>query len=198
MEKKRRPIRQKLQSAFFNLAAATLLLTAAAGIISMILIRGYDSRVLLQQMEQNMLSTVKLNSVFADSVLGSYAAYSRFFAERIHELYTQPEGSPADQGNYRIRVIPDGPDTDISSASEDVRLFSQLEGLWKIVLDGEKGGITGFYVCTEKGLCLAYDSFTGSQDYGHYLKSSWYNKARDSRTEFFTDNYSEDGAPVVS
>ena len=205
MEQKRQPIRKKVQRMVLLISIASLLLTSAVGLSSMLRIKGDSEDALIRQMNQNLLNVVKDKAALADSELGKYADSIQDFAAYIHGLYRSPENYvqrevlPPDAANAGIctmqRYMADA-DVSVEDTAQERALLGNLEQLWAPVFTGSGDIITTIYVGTESGFLLSYDERSdlgvepgSDESYFDYYQSSWYTSARDAGGVVFTDTY---------
>lgn len=205
MEQKRQPIRKKVQRMVLLISIASLLLTSAVGLSSMLRIKGDSEDALIRQMNQNLLNVVKDKAALADSELGKYADSIQDFAAYIHGLYRSPENYvqrevlPPDAANAGIctmqRYMADA-DLSVEDTAQERALLGNLEQLWAPVFTGSGDIITTIYVGTESGFLLSYDERSdlgvepgSDESYFDYYQSSWYTSARDAGGVVFTDTY---------
>ena len=205
MEQKRQPIRKKVQRMVLLISIASLLLTSAVGLSSMLRIKGDSEDALIRQMNQNLLNVVKDKAALADSELGKYADSIQDFAAYIHGLYRSPENYvqrevlPPDAANAGIctmqRYMADA-DVSVEDTAQERTLLGNLEQLWAPVFTGSGDIITTIYVGTESGFLLSYDERSdlgvepgSDESYFDYYQSSWYTSARDAGGVVFTDTY---------
>ena len=205
MEQKRQPIRKKVQRMVLLISIASLLLTSAVGLSSMLRIKGDSEDALIRQMNQNLLNVVKDKATLADSELGKYADSIQDFAAYIHGLYRSPENYvqrevlPPDAANAGIctmqRYMADA-DVSVEDTAQERALLGNLEQVWAPVFSGSGDIITTIYVGTESGFLLSYDERSdlgvepgSDESYFDYYQSSWYTSARDAGGVVFTDTY---------
>ena len=205
MEQKRQPIRKKVQRMVLLISIASLLLTSAVGLSSMLRIKGDSEDALIRQMNQNLLNVVKDKAALADSELGKYADSIQDFAAYIHGLYRSPENYvqrevlPPDAANAGIctmqRYMADA-DVSVEDTAQERALLGNLEQVWAPVFTGSGDIITTIYVGTESGFLLSYDERSdlgvepgSDESYFDYYQSSWYTSARDAGGVVFTDTY---------
>ena len=205
MEQKRQPIRKKVQRMVLLISIASLLLTSAVGLSSMLRIKGDSEDALIRQMNQNLLNVVKDKAALADSELGKYADSIQDFAAYIHGLYRSPENYvqrevlPPDAAGAGIctmqRYMADA-DVSVEDTAQERALLGNLEQLWAPVFTGSGDIITTIYVGTESGFLLSYDERSdlgvepgSDESYFDYYQSSWYTSARDAGGVVFTDTY---------
>ena len=205
MEQKRQPIRKKVQRMVLLISIASLLLTSAVGLSSMLRIKGDSEDALIRQMNQNLLNVVKDKAALADSELGKYADSIQDFAAYIHGLYRSPENYvqrevlPPDAANAGIctmqRYMADA-DVSVEDTAQERALLGNLAQLWAPVFTGSGDIITTIYVGTESGFLLSYDERSdlgvepgSDESYFDYYQSSWYTSARDAGGVVFTDTY---------
>ena len=205
MEQKRQPIRKKVQRMVLLISIASLLLTSAVGLSSMLRIKGDSEDALIRQMNQNLLNVVKDKAALADSELGKYADSIQDFAAYIHGLYRSPENYvqrevlPPDAANAGIctmqRYMADA-DVSVEDTAQERALLGNLEQVWAPVFSGSGDIITTIYVGTESGFLLSYDERSdlgvepgSDESYFDYYQSSWYTSARDAGGVVFTDTY---------
>ena len=205
MEQKRQPIRRKVQRIVLLISIASLLMTSAVGLSSMLRIKADSEDALIRQMNQNLLNVVKDKAALADSELGKYADSIQDFAAYIHglyqspELYVQREVLPPDAGNAGIctmqRYMADA-DVSVEDTAQERALLGNLEQVWAPVFSGSGDIITTIYVGTESGFLLSYDERSdlgvepgSDESYFDYYQSSWYTSARDAGGVVFTDTY---------
>ena len=205
MEQQRQPIRKKVQRMVLLISIASLLLTSAVGLSSMLRIKGDSEDALIRQMNQNLLNVVKDKAALADSELGKYADSIQDFAAYIHGLYRSPENYvqrevlPPDAANAGIctmqRYMADA-DVSGEDTAQERALLGNLEQVWAPVFSGSGDIITTIYVGTESGFLLSYDERSdlgvepgSDESYFDYYQSSWYTSARDAGGVVFTDTY---------
>ena len=205
MDKKRRPIRSKVQKMVLTISVAALILAAAIGVFSMLQIKDDSERALIIQMEQNLNNITANKANLADSELGNFSDTVENFAAYIHELYTHPENYkdydvlPADAKNAGILAMQRSlttRDIKIDEISDDIKLLGNLVHIWDPVMRRNEGIITVVYIGTEKGFLIGYDKNSdtaapkdGVEEYYDYTKSNWYTRAKTSGKVCFTNVY---------
>ena len=205
MEKKRQPIRKKVQKIVLLISVAGLLLTSTVGLFSMLQIKGDSEDALIRQMNQNLLNIVRDKADLADSELGKYADTIRGFSSYIHGLYRNPnqyvqrEVLPPDAANAGILSMQRylaNTEISLEDTAQERSLLGNLEQIWAPVFSTSGDMITTIYVGTQSGFLLSYDNRAdlgvtpGSYEaYFDYFDSSWYTSARDAGTVLFTDTY---------
>ena len=205
-EKKRRPIRKKVQNIVLGISALALLITSTIGIFSMVVIQRESEDALILQMEQNVRNIITSKAELAESELGKFAGYVDEFARYAHELYV----SSKDVG--RVEVLPSRgenagryvnqrlfSDRRITpeSVHDELSLLGNMSRIWETVIPPNKGLITTVYIGTERGFMIAYDdqSFDPedgeTEDYYDFQDSAWYRRARRRKAICFTDVYQD-------
>ena len=153
------------------------------------------AEVMTSYMEHEMLNNVRLKAELADSYLGSYAEYASTLAEYINRLYVNSVDVPVKQydssSRFTMHIALNGPEIDSASVSEDVRIFEKSKGLLDMLSRNNNNSVRGFYICTENGLLLAYDS-SMHPAYKKFLASSWYLKGKTTNTPYFTHFFISD------
>ncbi len=203
---KRYPIRSKVQRMVLAISFAALVITSAAGIISMLLIRSDSEKALIQQTEQNLRTITTSKAELADSELGKYSDYVQNFADYIHDLYENPSGYvphevlPPKEENAGVFIIQRtlrDKNTSIDSVKDELFLLGNLEQVWAPVLMSNKGVITTIYAGTESGFLASYDDQSdlsaenGRDTYYDYSGSAWYTRAKETGRVCFTDIYQD-------
>ncbi|MEA4974009.1 MAG: SpoIIE family protein phosphatase [Candidatus Metalachnospira sp.] len=219
MDKKRRPIRKKVQAMVLAISVTALLLTSVVSIFSMLTIQndvlsagkalgdtaaknGEDA--LLEQMEQNLLDIVSSKAKLADSQLGRFSAYTDQFAAYAHSLYSSPSNF------VPVEVLPPNKENlnkltmqrylakesiELADVHSEINLLGNLEHVFRPVITDEKEMITTIYIGTESGFMLSYDNradlgdTTAAEEYYDYFDSSWYTAAKEAGKTIFTDTY---------
>lgn len=182
MDKKRRPIRKKVQMMVLAISIAALLLTSVVSVFSMLKIQkdvlsagkalgdtaaknGEDA--LLAQMEQNLLDIVSSKAKLADSELGRFSGYTGQFAAYAERLYSSPlsfvpvEVRPPDKKNVNKLTMQRylaNKNIALADIHDEIRLLGNLEYVFRPVITAEKEMITSIYIGTESGFMLSYDS----------------------------------------
>ena len=204
MEKKRKPIRNKVRSIVLVISLVSLLITSTMGVLSMILIKSDSEDALIRQMEQNLHDIVTNKASLADSELGKYAGYIEDFARYINRLYKSPSAfvpnyvypaNPKNAGTFVMQRALVSRDYTIEPLMEEMSLLGNLEWMWSAAIPDGLKVITTVYIGTETGFLIGYDATSAPpaegdiDDYYNYFESSWYKKARDTNGVCFTDAY---------
>ena len=182
MDKKRRPIRKKVQMMVLAISIAALLLTSVISVFSMLKIQndvlsagkslGYTAAkngedALLAQMEQNLLDIVSSKAKLADSELGGFSGYIGQFAAYAERLYSSPSGFvpvevlPPDKENVNKLTMQRylaKENIVLTDIHDEIKLLGNLEHVFNPVITAEKEMITSIYIATESGFILSYDS----------------------------------------
>ena len=182
MDKKRRPIRKKVQMMVLAISIAALLLTSVISVFSMMKIQsnvlsagkslGYTAAkngedALLAQMEQNLLDIVSSKAKLADSELGGFSGYIGQFAAYAERLYSSPSGFvpvevlPPDKENVNKLTMQRylaKENIVLADIHDEIKLLGNLEYVFNPVITAEKEMITSIYIATESGFVLSYDS----------------------------------------
>ena len=203
---KRNPIRRKVQNMVLTISIVALILTSAIGILSMLRIRNDSENALTNQMEQNLRNITTNKADLAESELGKFSAYTKNFADSIHEMYSTPEKFvksyvPVPDAKYAgvlaiSRSLKDNT-INVKDIDFEVNLLGNLEQLWKPLMTAQKDVITTIYFGTETGLLVAYDrqsdlnADNGNEVFYDHLKSEWYTKAKSLGHVCFTDIYND-------
>ena len=203
---KRNPIRRKVQNMVLTISIVALILTSAIGILSMLRIRNDSENALTKQMEQNLRNITTNKADLAESELGKFSAYTKNFADSIHEMYSTPEKFvksyvPVPDAKYAgilaiSRSLKDNT-INVKDIDFEVNLLGNLEQLWKPLMTAQKDVITTIYFGTETGLLVAYDrqsdlnADNGNEVFYDHLKSEWYTKAKSLGHVCFTDIYND-------
>ena len=203
---KRNPIRKKVQNMVLTISIVALILTSAIGILSMLRIRNDSENALTKQMEQNLRNITTNKADLAESELGKFSAYTKNFADSIHEMYSTPEKFvksyvPVPDAKYAgilaiSRSLKDNT-INVKDIDFEVNLLGNLEQLWKPLMTAQKDVITTIYFGTETGLLVAYDrqsdlnADNGNEVFYDHLKSEWYTKAKSLGHVCFTDIYND-------
>ncbi|MBQ7067817.1 MAG: hypothetical protein IJM82_01475, partial [Synergistaceae bacterium] len=183
---KRNPIRRKVQNMVLTISIVALILTSAIGILSMLRIRNDSENALTKQMEQNLRNITTNKADLAESELGKFSAYTKNFADSIHEMYSTPEKFvksyvPVPDAKYAgilaiSRSLKDNT-INVKDIDFEVNLLGNLEQLWKPLMTAQKDVITTIYFGTETGLLVAYDrqsdlnADNGNEVFYDHLKS---------------------------
>ena len=204
----RHSILGKVLRMVLGISVAALVLSSAAGIVSMIRIQGDSENALVAQMEQNLSNIVTSKANLADSELGKYTEHVRNFADYIHGLYREPsaylprEILPASVENanrYAMQRDLRERDVSLENVRTELHLLGNVEQAWKPVMAQNSSVITTIYLGTESGFMLAYDNASqlavpepgDSEGYYNYSASDWYNRARSMKAVCFTDVYQD-------
>ena len=215
MNAKRRPIRKKVQSMVLTISVLALVLTSAAGIVSMMRIQGDSENALTRQMEQNLHNIVTSKAELAESELRTYSGYIGDFARYIHELYKNPsayapiEVLPSNEKNAGIYVMQRAfvsKDIALADVKDELYLLGNLEKIWQPVIPANRSVVTTVYIGTKSGFMISYDdgSFAveegETEDYYNYFESAWYRRAKEAGGVCFTDVYMDvyDRGPTIS
>ena len=207
MEKKRKPIRQRVQLMVLLISVAALIVTSVVGVVSMLRIKNDSELALIGQMEQNLKNIVISKASQAESELGKYAAYVSDFASYIQSLYENPQAYvpaevlPPDAANanvYTMQRYLVSEDMAYEDVRVEVELLGNLKHIWEPVVEDNSDIISTIYVGTESGFHISYDPrsdlgvIEGSyESYYDYFDSSWYSSAKKAKGVFFTDVYQD-------
>lgn len=182
MDKKRRPIRKKVQTMVLAISVTALLLTSVVSVISMLKIQsdvlsagkelgdtaaknGEDA--LLTQMEQNLLDIVSSKAKLADAELGKFSGYTGQFAAYADRIYNS-------SANFvPVEVLPPNKENEnkltmqrylarkniaLTDIRDEIKLLGNLKYVFEPVITAEKEMITTIYIGTESGFMLSYDN----------------------------------------
>lgn len=182
MEKKRRPIRRKVQGMVLLISVAALLLTSAVSIFSMLKIQNdvlsdgkelganaaaNSEEALLALMEQNLLDIVSSKAKLADSELGKFSGYIGQFAAYAETLYKDTSSfvpvevlppDKNDKGRLTMQRYLADTNVHLSDVESEMNLLGNLEYVFEPVITSEADMITTIYIGTESGFMLSYDS----------------------------------------
>ncbi len=182
MDKKRRPIRKKVQLMVLAISISALLLTSVISVFSMLKIQndvlsagkalgdtaaknGEDA--LLTQMEQNLLDIITSKAKLADSELGRFSGYIGQFAAYAERLYGSPssfvlvEVLPPDKKNeskFTMQRYLANKNIELSAIHDEIKLLGNLEYAFRPVITADQEMITSIYIGTESGFMLSYDN----------------------------------------
>ena len=207
MQMKRIPIRKRIRRVLMLAAAASLLVSAIVGSISMFNIRNDSGRALTDQLEINLSNTLKDKAALADAQFGKYAEYLKGFVTFIEDMYLFPETyidhevlrpDAQNAGIMAMQRYLRDTDVTLESVWDEVNLFGNLELYWGNAIRQNENVITTVYLGTESGLLVSYDkasdlgvSESGGESYFNFLTTNWYPSARESGKAGFTDIYED-------
>lgn len=207
MEKRRKPIRRKVQSMVLLISVAALVITSLVGIMSMVRIQKQSEVALVERTENILSNTAVSKAELADSEFGKYAGYIRNFAEYTHGLYANREEYkkkmvyPADSANEGIYSMQRGlasTNIRLNDVKEELCLLGNLEQAFYPVISDNSDVITTIYIGTESGIIISYDTYANSgiqegstETYYDYFDSSWYTQAKEAGEVCFTDVYQD-------
>lgn len=182
MDKKRRPIRKKVQTMVLAISVTALLLTSIVSVFSMLKIQSdvlsagkalgdtaakNGAEALLTQMERNLLDIVSSKAKLADSELGRFSSYAGQFASYAERLYNNSsdfvpvEVLPPDKKNANTLTMQRylaKKNIALNNIHDEIKLLGNLEYVFKPVITAEKEMITTIYIGTESGFMISYDS----------------------------------------
>ncbi len=219
MDKKRRPIRKKVQTMVLTISVTALLLTSIVSVFSMLKIQSdvlsagktlgdtaakNGAEALLTQMERNLLDIVSSKAKLADSELGRFSNYAGQFAAYAERLYNSSSDFvpvdvlPPDKENANTLTMQRylaKKNIALNNIHDEMMLLGNLEYVFKPVITAEKEMITTIYIGTESGFMLSYDSRSdlgdtaAAEEYYDYFNASWYTSAKEAGKPIFTDTY---------
>ena len=199
MDRTRRPIKAKVQKMVLIISVVALLISAAVGILSMLLIRNESETALTSQMEQNLRNITTSKAALAQSELSLFSSYIENFAAYISELYKNPSGYVSrdvplprkeDVGKLVIQRTLRDESVLLKDVEKEMYLLGNVEQVWHNVMTSNNGIISPIYLGTESGLMVGYDDRPDLNDlYYDYSKSSWYTLAKKTGRVCFTNLY---------
>lgn len=182
MEKKRRPIRKKVQTMVLVISVAALLLTSLISVFSMLTIQNRvlsdgkelgdtaatnSESALLAQMEQNLLDIVSSKANLADSELGGFSGYIGQFSAYAEGLYEKSSAFvpvevlppyKENKGINKMQRYLANEEIALDDVRGEINLLGNLEHVFSPIINAESEMITTIYIGTESGFMLSYDS----------------------------------------
>ena len=98
MNKKRTPIRRRVQRIVHLVALITLLLTRAMSIFSLVSIRRQSREALTKQLEENLLNSISDKAALANAEFVKFRGSIEAFASGMRDMYLHP-------GYYLARMV---------------------------------------------------------------------------------------------
>ena len=207
MNKKRKPIRKRIQIMVLMISVISLLLISSIGVFSMLKIRKDSENALITQMEQNLSNIVNSKSSLATADLNKYSSFVNQFAAYIHTLYENPSNYapkaivPPDEKNahsYSMQRYLANEDILLEDVIGEISLLGNLQEIWDPVIRSNSDMITTLYLGTKSGFLLSYDNRAdlgiqqGSfESHYNFFNSSWYLTGKSSDEVAFTDIYQD-------
>ena len=207
MNKKRRPIRQRVQTIFLLVSVISLTLVSVVGSYSMFSIRDASSKALRSQLEINLSNSISDKATLSDVIFGKYEDAVNGFAVAIHDMYVNPQNYigkeiqppyAKNQGILTMQRYLRDDSVKIWDVRGEMLMLGNLELDWNTLIEQNKEIITTIYLGTESGLHIAYDESSqlgveeGSREsHFDYSDSDWYTLARDTGKAGFTDIYQD-------
>lgn len=205
MDKKRRPIRKKIQLMVMGLSVAALVLTSAAGIISMMRIQSDSEKALINQMEHNLRTIIEDKASLADSDISKYVGYLQNCADYAHSLYMNPENyapkmvMPPLMGNagvFAMQRYLNSHDITFETVSGEIALLGNLEQVFDPVIRYNKNIITTIYAGTKSGFMVDYDAQSElaenvdrTEQYYDFFSYDWYSEPKKTEGFYFSEVY---------
>ena len=207
MNKKRRPIRKRVQTIFLLVSVISLILVSVVGSYSMFSIRDSSGKALRAQLEINLANSISDKAALADVIFGKYADAVSGFAVTIHDMYVNPQNYigrevqppyAKNQGILTMQRYLRDESVQLRDVRGEMLMLGNLELPWNTLIEQNKEIITTIYLGTESGLHIAYDEASelgveeGSREsHFDYTGSEWYTLARDTGKAGFTDIYED-------
>ncbi|MBR2275291.1 MAG: SpoIIE family protein phosphatase [Lachnospiraceae bacterium] len=205
--KKRKPIKRKVQVMVLLISAVSLLITSLVGITNMGRIRNNSRDALLKQTEQSLSDFVKDRADLADSEFGQYVFIVDSFSEFIHDLYVKPQDYSQrevlpprmeNDGIWAMQRALASEDIKLSDIQSELALLGNVESIFSAVAANNKDIMT-IYLGTETGIQVAYDPNSGvgvppegeTETYYDYTERDWYLMGKSGKGAFFTDVYQD-------
>ena len=204
-EKKRIPIRRRVQIAVLLTSIISLLLINLVGLFSMFRIRKLSEDALTVRTTQNVSDLANSKAELAEAELNSFAGTVNRLAEYIHGLYDSPERYqprevlPPSSRNAGILVMQRGflsEDIALSDVQGELELLGNTEQVFRPVMEGADGLVSTIYISTESGLMISYDAGSdvagieeGSEIYYNYKETIWYQQVIGADRAVFTPVY---------
>jgi sigma-B regulation protein RsbU (phosphoserine phosphatase) len=159
------------------------------------------TEVLVEQMEQNLISLAISKTDYAEAQLSNYWGYIDQFVSYIEGLYAHPENyrgikvNPPDEqnaGTYSLQRTYAGADVDEEAVAEEMELLGNVEQLFHSVMAVDGDVIATIYLGTESGFMISYDTNSDVEsEYYNYYEASWYTQAKERGDFIFTDTYED-------
>lgn len=205
MERKRKPIRQRVRRVVLLITIISLVLTSVVGLVSMLRIRNQSEAALVAETQQNLTNIVADKAELANSEFGKYADQTRLFADYLHELYANPElyvpreVQPTDPKNAGIYITQIGytaegyENRNEESMIEERELLANLEDLLRPVMTTEGSDIVAIYYGTVNGQILCFDNQSDNKPPEGtafpFTETVWWQAAEAAGDVCFTDVY---------
>jgi len=205
MEKKRRPIRNRVRLIMILITTATLLVAGVIGLVSMFTIQNLSEEVITDQMKKNMTDIVEGRCKIVEAELERYSFHAEEFADFISRTYSSPDDyqpvtipplDPANGGKLVLQLSEREKGIDVYE--EKIYHEASMVGNMKYILDpviAKEKEILTIYVGSESGFLLGYDKnsdlFDMEDTSYDYSSSSWYKPAIKAGGAYFTDAYTD-------
>ena len=198
---KRRTIRSKMRTVVLMISMISLIFLSLEAAASMLFMRSMSKKALISQMEQNLKNTVRSRADLVDAWLQRYAGEVTYFADYIHNLYSNPDmvkeavvlpASAENKGKLVMQAARISEDIPEENVAAETALLGNLEMIFYPILTENEDVITSAYFATERGLTMAYDKQSDMKvDFPFFnaLETNWYKLAKEEGTTVFTDVY---------
>ncbi|MBR5090116.1 MAG: SpoIIE family protein phosphatase [Ruminiclostridium sp.] len=202
-EKRRHPIRKRINKTVLLITAVSLIITSVFSIISMISIQRKAEDALTQQSMDNLQEVIREKTLLADQRLRKYAEITRDLAYYAEEIINNPENykphafpypvNPDNAGDLTIQVAMAYEDMKWEDVRDIAELYANVEPRFYPVMTQNSDVITTIYFgTTTADVIVCYDvqsDVKAGMLYYNFYETSWYKLCEEKKDLAFTNVY---------
>ena len=202
-ERKRHPIRRRINNIVLLITAVSLIVTSVLGIVSMLRIQKVAEDALTEQSMENLQEIIRRKTLLADQRLRKYAELTEDLAYYAESIINEPESCkprsvtfPAAAENagrltVQIAMAYDGMRwEDVKDAGE---LYANVEPRFYPVMTQNPDVITTIYFGTKAAdIIVCYDTqsdIKAGMEYYNFYETFWYKLCEEKKDIAFTSVY---------
>ena len=206
MENKRRhPIRNRINNIVLLITAISLIITSVFGIISMLNIQNEAENALIEQSMDNLQDVIRSKTLLADQRLQKYAELTGDLAYYAEEIINNPENYKPRSVFFPVEAENAGELTiQVAMAYENMKwedvkdigeLYANVEPRFYPVMKQNENVITTIYFgTTTADVIVCYDvqsDIKAGMQYYNFYETSWYKLCEEKKELAFTPVYAD-------